>query len=68
MSDEMKTKIFTPFESGNNKFGTGLGMPIAKRIADQHKGRIEVESEPGKGATFKVTLPAKVLNESPGHN
>lgn len=68
MSDEMKTKIFTPFESGNNKFGTGLGMPIAKRIADQHKGWIEVESEPGKGAAFKVTLPAKVLNESPGHN
>ena len=54
-------KIFTPFESGKNKFGTGLGMPIAKQVIDQHKGRIEIESKEGKGATFKIFLPAKVV-------
>lgn len=63
MTDEIKNKIFTPFESGKNKFGTGLGMAIAKQITDQHNGRIEIESELGKGATFRVFLPAKLIEE-----
>lgn len=37
--------------------GTGLGLPIAKGIAESHGGRIEVESEVGKGATFSIYLP-----------
>jgi len=68
MSDEMKTKIFTPFESGNNKFGTGLGMPIAKQVVDQHNGQIEIETKLGEGTTFKVTLPANPVNATLHHN
>jgi Na+/proline symporter/nitrogen-specific signal transduction histidine kinase len=37
--------------------GSGLGLSITKRIIEYHGGRIEVESAPGTGATFKVTLP-----------
>jgi two-component system phosphate regulon sensor histidine kinase PhoR len=37
--------------------GTGLGLAITKHLILQHRGNIEVESEPGKGATFVVTLP-----------
>jgi two-component system phosphate regulon sensor histidine kinase PhoR len=37
--------------------GTGLGLAITKHLILQHRGNIEVESEPGKGATFIVTLP-----------
>ena len=62
ISEEMKEKIFTPFESGKNKFGTGLGMPIAKQIVDQHAGRIEIESKTGSGTTFRIFLPAKVIS------
>jgi len=61
ISEEMKEKIFTPFESKKSKFGTGLGMPIAKQVIDQHGGRIEIETEVGRGTTFNVFLPAKVV-------
>jgi len=39
------------------KGGTGLGLPIVKHIILKHNGKIEVESEPGKGTTFRVFLP-----------
>jgi len=61
ITQEMQEKIFMPFESGKNKLGTGLGMPIAKQVIDQHNGRIEIDSREGDGATFKIFLPAKVI-------
>jgi two-component system, OmpR family, phosphate regulon sensor histidine kinase PhoR len=38
--------------------GTGLGLAIVKHIVNRHRGRLQIESEPGKGSTFRVVVPA----------
>ncbi|MHC4336977.1 MAG: GAF domain-containing sensor histidine kinase [Planctomycetota bacterium] len=63
ISEEAKEKIFQPFQSTKNKLGTGLGLAIAKKIIEQHKSKIEIDSEIGKGTTFRVILPAKIIEE-----
>lgn len=56
ISEEMQKKLFDPFFT--TKYGgTGLGLTISHSIVDGHKGFIDVESQPGKGTTFTVTLP-----------
>jgi signal transduction histidine kinase len=49
-------RIFDPFFT-SKKDGTGLGLAITHRIIENHHGTIQVMSQPGKGATFVVTLP-----------
>ena len=43
----------------DNESGTGLGLMLCKEFVDKHDGKIEVESVPGKGTSFKVYLPLK---------
>ena len=49
--------IFLPFHSTKGRMGTGLGLPIARKIVLAHKGTIEVESIVGEGTIFTVKLP-----------
>jgi len=58
ISPERRDKIFQPFHTDKHR-GTGLGLAIVKNIVDAHYGRIEVESEPGQGACFRLIFPAR---------
>jgi signal transduction histidine kinase len=54
--DILKT-IFEPFYSTKGSKGTGLGLPVMKKIVEEHGGQVELESVEGEGTTFKITLP-----------
>jgi len=57
MPEEVKRRIFEPFVTYGKKHGTGLGMSIVKKVIDDHKGKIEIDSELGKGTTIRMMLP-----------
>jgi len=52
------TRIFQPFFSAKKGRGMGLGLSISERIIKNHGGKINVESQPGQGTTFRLYLPA----------
>ncbi|HEU4965256.1 MAG TPA: ATP-binding protein [Bacilli bacterium] len=56
IGEEQAQKIFTPFFT-TKAMGTGLGLPVCKKIAETHGGALTVESELGKGTSFTMELP-----------
>lgn len=57
IAPDVQDRLFDPFFS-TKESGTGLGLPIAAKIVDQHRGRLDFETQPGRGTTFRVMLPA----------
>jgi signal transduction histidine kinase len=54
--------IFEEFEQasdGKQAEGTGLGLPLSRKLVELHGGRLWAESEPGRGSTFRFTLPVQ---------
>jgi two-component system sensor histidine kinase HydH len=66
MDGQTRENLFIPFFT-KKMGGTGLGMPIAKKIIEAHRGRIEIRSRPGKGTEIALRLPlGGVSRETPG--
>jgi len=56
LTPEERSRLFTPYYT-SKQHGTGLGLAIVQSVISDHRGSIAVESEPGKGATFRIELP-----------
>ena len=59
---DLRDRIFEPFErfDPHSGLGTGLGLPVSRRLAEVLGGRLTVEDTPGGGATFVLVLPMKI--------
>ncbi|MDZ4784873.1 MAG: hybrid sensor histidine kinase/response regulator [bacterium] len=73
IAEEDRSKVFAPFERIENSYsmtqvGTGLGMPLTKRLAEVNSGKIDFSSIPGKGSQFWLDFPAievtKIIEET----
>ena len=58
LTEEECERLFTPYYT-TKQHGTGLGLAIVQSVVADHKGKITVESEPGRGTTFRIELPEK---------
>lgn len=56
LTDKEINQLFTPFYT-TKPTGTGLGLPLVKKVIEEHNGSIKIESSVGKGTTFKISLP-----------
>jgi signal transduction histidine kinase len=63
MDEETRRRMFTIFFSSKGRSGTGLGLFITSRIIHQHGGSIRVQSAPGEGTTFVLSMP-KILGDT----
>jgi signal transduction histidine kinase len=69
ITEESKRRIFDPFFTTKKMGeGTGLGLAICEKIAKEHSGRIEVESEVGKGSRFSIFIPIFERNKTDEQN
>ena len=57
MSEEVLSNLYTRFFSTKAAGGTGLGLHVVKKIAEEHGGTVNVDSSPGKGSAFHIHLP-----------
>jgi signal transduction histidine kinase len=62
LTEEERVRLFTPYYT-TKQHGTGLGLAIVQSVVSDHRGKITVESEPGKGAKFVLDLPVKQPEE-----
>ncbi len=61
-----RERLFRPYFT-TKKHGTGLGLFVIRRIVEQHGGRVTVDSEPGRGTTFTISLPTQELHADGFH-
>ncbi|MEW5874278.1 MAG: HAMP domain-containing sensor histidine kinase [Candidatus Zixiibacteriota bacterium] len=66
--EEIRQTIFEPFATFGKAQGTGLGLAMARKAVEDHQGAIRVDSAPGTGTTFSITLPTGAVTAMPEGN
>jgi signal transduction histidine kinase len=62
MTAEVQRRLFDPFFTTKGARGTGLGLSVSQALIKGHRGTLTVDSEPGRGSTFTIRLPAHANN------
>jgi signal transduction histidine kinase len=65
MLEGVRRRVGEPFFTSGKLRGTGLGMAMVKKIVEEHGGRVEIESAPGRGTTVRLLLPPEGPQEEP---
>ncbi len=63
--EETSERIYERFFSTKGLQGTGLGLLIVQQIVEEHHGRIQIDTEEGKGTTFRIVIPSQALPPDP---
>jgi signal transduction histidine kinase len=61
ITDEVRARVFEPFFTRRDG-GAGLGLTFVQRVVQEHRGRVSVESEIGRGTVFRVNLPVSEIS------
>ena len=65
MTENVRKRIFEPLYTTKGSSGTGMGLTMSQGIVQEHNGRIEVESEPGRGTSFRLIFPFSAGTRAP---
>ncbi len=64
MDEQTRKRCLEPFFSTKGQLGTGLGLAMVYGVMERHEGRIEIDSEPGKGTTMRLIFPVRKLDKT----
>jgi PAS domain S-box-containing protein len=63
--EEISAKVFEDFFSTKGTEGTGIGLLVVQKVAEEHGGSVTFESQPGQGTRFQITIPAPSATDAP---
>lgn len=65
MSEAVQARVLEPYFTTKGEQGSGLGLPMVNALVEQHRGRLDIDSEPGRGTRITVVIPVTRTNSEP---